>query len=127
MRTVSGPYTGIIKCLPKKWLDDVGGEKYLDKVFRHNLPKGDWMFYMSLAGKPKYEILHCYLLINGLLRFRTNVAEILPGGTMVFRDRPIPQTWTAKYWAILTAPVIEPAQQMPMTGFQGFRYTEGLF
>lgn len=119
--------TGIIKCLPKKWLDDVGGEKYLERTFHHSLLREDSWFYMSLAGKPKYDVGHFYLLINGFVRFRLNLAGIEPGGTLVFRDRPIPQTWTARYWAILTAPIAEPFERMPMRGFQGFRYTEHLF
>jgi hypothetical protein len=84
-------------------------------------------FFMSLAGKPRYDVLHCYLLIAGLLRFRLNIAAIVEGGTMTFRDRPIPQTWTARYWMILTAPVAEPKERMLMRGFQGFRYTDELF
>lgn len=119
--------TGLIKCLPKKWLDDVGGEKYLERVIRSGVGEKDWQFYMSLAGKPKYEVLHCYLLIAGYLRFRMNIAGIVEGGTMVFRDRPIPQTWTARYWMILTSPVVEPKERMPMRGFQGFRYTDEIF
>ncbi len=121
-------YSGIIKCLPKKWFNEVGGEKYLNRTFDERIAKNpEWWFYMSLAGKPKYDVLHCYLLINGFLRFRLNIAEILPGGTMTFRDREVPQTWTAKYWMILTAPVIKPKIAIPMKGFQGFRYTEEIF
>ena len=118
---------GIIKCLPKRWYDEVGGEKYLEKCFRQNIAKHDWIFYQSMGGKPRYDVLYCYLLINGLLRFRLNIVEILPGGTMTFRDRPIPQNWTARNWMILGSPVVEPAREMPMRGFQGFRYTQELF
>lgn len=119
--------TGIIKVLPRRWYEEVGGEPYLRRTFGENIPHRGGLFFMSLPGKPKYDVLHFYLLINGLVRYRLNIAEILPGGTMTFRDRPVPQTWTAKYWAVLTAPVVEPAASMPMRGFQGFRYTEELF
>ena len=120
-------YTGIIKCLPKKWYDEVGGEDYLNRTFKRISNNPDYWFQMSLGGKPKYEVLHFYLLINGLLRYRLNIAEIMPGGTVTFKDRKIPQTWTARYWAILTAPVVEPSEPIKMKGFQGFRYTDNLF
>jgi hypothetical protein len=119
--------TGIIKCLPKKWYDEVGGEKYLEKTFRKNIQKRGWQFYQSMACIPKYDVLHCYLLINGFVRFRLNIVVIESGGTMLFRDRPVPQHWNAKYWMILSAPVVEPSEPMPMRGFQGFRYTDDLF
>lgn len=124
---MTGQPTGIIKCLPEKWFNEVGGEPYLERTFTRIATDERYWFYMSLAGKPKYDVLHCYLLINGFLRFRLNIAEYLPGGTMTFRDRPIPQDWTAKYWMILTAPVVKPEQPIKMIGFQGFRYTEGIF
>jgi hypothetical protein len=120
-------YQGIIKCLPEKWYNDVGGEKYLTRTFGERANNPDWWFYMSMAGKPKYDVLHCYLLINGYLRFRLNIAEYLPGGTMIFRDRPIPQEWTARNWMILTPPIVSPPEPIRMKGFQGFRYTEKLF
>ena len=120
---------GIIKCLPEKWYNEVGGEKYLTKTFDVNIGKKDWYFQMSLASKPKliHDILYCYIQINGYLRYRLNIADIRPGGTMVFNDRPVPQTWNAKYWLILTAPVVKPEKPIPFKGFQGFRYTGEIF
>jgi hypothetical protein len=119
--------TGIIKCLPEKWLNEVGGETYLTRTFDRIAQDPNSWFYMSLAGKPRFEVLHCYLLINGYLRFRLNIAEYAKGGTLTFRDRPIPQTWSAKHWMILTAPVVKPKAPIRMKGFQGFRYTRSLF
>lgn len=115
--------TGIIKCLPEKWYNAVGGEGYLKETFDELIEKKGCYFQMSLAGIPKYEVLHCYLLINGFLRYRLNISEFRPGSTTVFRDRPIHQKWTAKYWMFLTAPVVKPSQPIPMKGFQGIRYT----
>lgn len=115
--------TGIIKCLPEKWYNEVGGEEYLAEVFDVLIQKKGGYFQMSLSGLPRFDVLHCYLLINGFLRYRLNIIEFRLGSTDVFRDRPVHQTWTAKHWVMLGAPVVKPESPIKMSGFQGIRYT----
>jgi hypothetical protein len=126
-KIIAGQYTGIIKCLPQSWLDEKGGEEYLDRVFNKIVASGRGVFEISMPSKPKYDVLHFYLVIAGMVRYRLNIEEVQEGGTRVFHDQQPAKQWTAKSWMVLGAPVVRPLEPMTMKGFRGFRYTEGLF
>lgn len=119
--------TGIIKCLPASWLKEKGGEAYLTRTFDENIAKRGGTFWMSFSTIPKLDVLHCYLLIAGRIRYRLNIVSREPGSTMRFTDQKPTKLWTAKHWVVLGAPVVKPPEEMPMRGFQGFRYTGGLW
>jgi hypothetical protein len=111
---------GIIKTLPSStyWSNEF--EKDLMKL--NNDPDAYWIF--SINGKPKYEVLYFFILINGSIRFRGNIAG--------YKEIKKPITCfdgsirTSKLWVIITAPIVK-LKPIKMKGFQGFRYTEKLF
>ncbi|MCI0564017.1 MAG: hypothetical protein MN733_36540 [Nitrososphaera sp.] len=80
--------------------------------------------YIALPGKPKVEVLYLYLLINGIIHVRMNIAGYEDGYKAVCWDKSIMQP---KAWAVCTGPVVRPRREIHMKGFQGFRYTEELW
>lgn len=80
--------------------------------------------YIALQSIPKIEVLHIYLLVDGRIDVRLNIAGYLPGDERECWDETIR---TPKVWAICTAPVSRPPEPIKRRGFQGFRYTEDLW
>lgn len=119
--------TGIIVNTPKIFIAEVG-DNYLPMWFDGPMPDRGGMFYWKLSNRPRIDILHCYIVYNGFIRWRCNIAEFLPGQTMYFFSGPCGEREvTGRAWMILTAPVIKAPQEIPMRGFRGFRYTEGFW
>lgn len=121
--------TGIIRTLPSIYngTDDkeasVGFKRYqasLKALEAGKLPA----IYIALQAIPKQDVLHMYLLIEGEIRVRLNIAEYVPGTEQVCWDYTIRQP---KFWAVCTAPVSKPHEPMKWKGFQGIRYTEELW
>ena len=123
--------TGIIRTLPMD--HTFTGEKIIRRVLYRKLLtsfKGinenpDERFWLlALPTIPRIEVLHCYLIFDGRIRWRLNVAGYEGPGT---KERLDGKTISARAWAILTAPVVKPPIQIAMKGFRGFRYTETLW
>ena len=82
--------------------------------------------YVALAQRPKVDVLHLYILVGGSIVCRMNVAGYtdLDGEALDCWDG---ERRFSKWWAICSAPVSYPPHEIKMRGFQGFRYTEGLW
>lgn len=112
--------TGIIRTLPG---NEEGKANYLASL--EGLKDGSVeAFYIALASKPKVEVLHLYLLIDGKISVRLNIADYEPGDSRRCWDG---ETRAPKFWAICTGPVSEPPEPIKRRGFQGFRYTGDLW
>jgi hypothetical protein len=71
--------------------------------------------------------LHCYILVGGRVRLRANISHWEAGTGSAIESWDGHDLSGAKYWAILTGPVVYPPEPINMRGFQGFRYTEELW
>lgn len=80
--------------------------------------------YIALSAVPRVEVLHMYLLVEGRVELRLNIAGYLPGDERECWDGTYRKP---KVWAVCTAPVSRPPEPIKMRGFQGFRYTEELW
>lgn len=121
--------TGIIRTLPWYGAEDSQhnnsekGKAY-QRMMRgfESLKHGDGHILIALPSKPKIEVLHLYLIMDGQVRVRGNIAEYLSGdqvGNVACWDD---STRSANWWAVVTGPVSRPPHEMKMRGFQGFRY-----
>lgn len=121
----SGQPTGIIKCMPLKFIyEEYGYSRFLrDFVLRLNNEDGS-CFLFTLSSIPKYDVLHFYLLFGGKIQYRANIAKIEGPRSITFPGR---STINGRAWAWLSGPVLEAPREILMKGFQGFRYTEELF
>lgn len=114
---------GIIRTLPSLKDDTVGHARYANSI--KALEKGkDVMIYIALSAIPKTEVLYLYLLIEGEVQVRLNIAGYEPGDARECWDRTIRQP---KFWAVCTGPVSRPPEPVKRRGFQGFRYTGELW
>jgi hypothetical protein len=115
--------TGIIRTLPSLKDDTVGHNRYTRSI--EAIEHGhDVTIYIALQSIPKQEVLHMYLLIEGKIEVRLNIAQYVDGDERECWDRSIRKP---KYWAVCTGPVSRPTEPIARKGFQGFRYTADLW
>lgn len=117
--------TGIIRTLPTLY----GGKAFAAKSqFERSLRELDAgrmeFFYVTMQAVPRIEVIHMYILVEGFVRVRVNIAGYEEGGELDCWDGT---TRSSKYLAICTAPVSYPPEPVKRRGFQGFRYTEDLW
>lgn len=120
--------TGIIRTLPSLYVkgENVGRDNYersMNLLEANRLPA----VYIAMPAVPKFDVLYIYLLIDGRIDIRMNIAGYEPGG----ENGPI-KCWDEtirqpRFWATCTGPVVRPPHELKMRGFQGFRYTEDLW
>lgn len=124
--------TGIIRTLPyfgAETASDEAMNKAYERMMRAFacMESGeDASIHIALAQKPTIEVLHCYLLLEGKIVVRANISHFEPG------DGRAVKSWDGrslapKWWAVLTAPISWPPEEIKMRGFQGFRYTQELW
>lgn len=117
--------TGIIRTLPTLYGNErnIALRKYTRSVTA--LERGEIeAIYVALAQVPRIEILHVYLLIDGEIQVRLNLAGYVPGDARACWDDTIRRP---KIWAMCTGPVSRPPVVIKRRGFQGFRYTHDLW
>lgn len=117
--------TGIIRTLPSLYADseNIGHRRFLASI--KALEAGSIpAIYIALASMPKQEVLHLYLLIEGKVEVRMNIAGYQPGDARECWDRTIRKP---KVWVECTGPVSRPPEPIRLRGFQGFRYCDYLW
>ncbi|MBX3267055.1 MAG: hypothetical protein KF831_10145 [Acidobacteria bacterium] len=119
--------TGIIRTLPNLYADRdrVAHSRMLKSLELLAADKIE-AIYIALAQVPTKDVLHLYLLIEGKIICRMNIASYVDGSTSEVK------CWDEvsrkpKVWAVCTAPLSFPPTPIARRGFQGFRYTEDLW
>jgi hypothetical protein len=135
------PPTAIIRTLPYFGASVNGGkvqdeteQKAMSLAYRRmmralrNLENDpEAVVYVAFPQRPTKEVLDCYLIVGGKVRVRARIATWIEGdevGTVNCWDG---SARDAKWWAVLTAPVSFPPEDVLRRGFQGFRYTTELW
>jgi hypothetical protein len=116
--------TGIIRTLPSLYGDASEGAKNYQRSIKLLEAERIPAIYIALSAMPKIEVLYMYLLIEGFVQVRLNIAGYEPGDARECWDKTIRQP---KFWVECAAPVSRPLEPVKMRGFQGFRYTEDLW
>ncbi len=119
--------TGIIRTLPNLYAgrNNVAHKRMLKSMELLAADKIEAIF-IAMAQQPKHDVLHLYLLIEGRIICRMNIAGYLDGTQASLKcwDDVSRQP---KVWAVCTAPISFPPAPIARRGFQGFRYTEDLW
>lgn len=128
--------TGIIRTLPSLYgkraafsasinsrEESIGAKRYRQSMKLLAAGKVECI-YIAVQCIPKYDVLHMYLLIDGQVDARMNIAGYEPGDSRKCWDETIRKP---KYWAVCTGPVSRPPEPILRRGFQGIRYTEELW
>lgn len=79
----------------------------------------DECWFMALATKPKHEVMHAYVVINGRVDARFTLAGFREGSEHRLWDGKLRK---AEAWAIMAGPVERPPYRIKWRGFRGFRY-----
>jgi hypothetical protein len=86
------------------------------------------VYYMRQGAKPKHDIRFVYLCIGNKVRYRAYFAGTEGPKWMEFRNVDgSSKLLFARAWILLCGPVVKAPFDVPMKGFQGFRYTKELF
>lgn len=124
--------TGIIRTLPYFGATTASDEA-MNKAYERMMNAfacmehgEDASIYIAFTQKPKIEVLHCYILVEGQIVVRANISHFEPGDGRSFRSWD-GRSLAPKWWAVLTAPVSWPEEPIRRRGFQGFRYTGDLW
>ena len=117
--------TGIIRTLPAFYADQATAAGHAHAEALRDLETDDSAHvYIALSQQPKEQVLHVYLCIAGEISVRLNLAGYEPGDKRRCFDG---STRQPAVWAICTGPVSRPPEMILHRGFQGHRYTEGLW
>lgn len=128
--------TGIIRTLPSLYgqraafaasinsrEESIGAKRYRESLRLVEAGRIE-AIYIALQAIPRIDVLHMYLIVDGRIEVRLNIAGYVPGDERECWDRTIRKP---KYWAICTGPVSRPPEIIERRGFQGIRYTEELW
>jgi hypothetical protein len=112
--------TGIVRTLPSLDGDaSIGARRYQSSIALMETGRLD-AIYIALQSIPKFDVVHIYLIVDGAVDVRLNIAGYEPGDSRECWDRTIRKP---KVWAVCTGPVVRPPERLERKGFQGFRYT----
>ena len=125
MKQLAHPPSGIIRTLPSLWADPGNpGYRALLEAIKDCERNEAAHFRIALDRKPKFELLHLYLLVGGEINYRFVFVGCEPGSAAECWDPSYPRP---KFWAVCTGPVERPPEPIRQRGFQGFRYTDTLW
>lgn len=117
----------IIVAMPARFFQEYTMEKFLQDMHNMNTIDGfEW--YRVMKNLPKIQTPYCYWIIDGKIKYRMDIKEFVRNQTMRFaRPKGGVRTFENANYLVLQGPVIEAPYDIPMRGFQGFRYSELIF
>lgn len=119
------PPIAIILTMPKAFFADrqMSYEDF-EKEFEEclNDPQGYWNFVKHTL--PLYDVPYVYLVYDGKVQYKTNCVGYERNKTKSFVDAPDKKVrrFENKNWILLSGPAIKATIDIPMQGFQGFKY-----
>lgn len=119
----------IVLTLGKDFLDNwyPGGRDAVRKAIeRCDEGNYQWMQFCG-SGLPSVAVEFCYLMFDGKVQYRLSVEEYQAKVTGGFADGGVLRRFKSKNLVVMSGPVIKAPYDIPMKGFQGFRYTELIF
>lgn len=108
----------IIATLPPAFFKEYTLERFEQEMEQLN-HDDEMAWFMILKNLPKVQTPYFYFLYDGKIRYRAEISQFIRGATMRFtRADGGLKTFANKNFV---------QHDIPMRGFQGFRYTELLF
>jgi len=116
---------GIIVTFSKEMIyKDIGYDKFIRQFVTSLNASDNSIWHHCLCNKPKNEVLYCYVLFDGKIRYRANIAMFEASHRKTFADG---RSFHPRAWMLLCGPVVKAPYDIPMSGFQGFRYCAEMF
>ena len=119
---------GIIVTMPEAFFKEYDQNRFELEMKAMNEPDSEMIWYRVMKNLPTIEVLYCYLVYNGKVMWRTNIAGVERNVTKSFpRPKGGIRTFENANMLMLCGPTLKAPGDFPMKGFQGFRYTQQLF
>jgi len=103
-----------------------GREAVIKALERTDDGSYQWMQFCG-SGVPAKEVEFCYLVWDGKVQYRLTVTRYVKNHTGKFSDGGVERSYKNRNMVIMTGQCVKAPFEIPMKGFQGFRYTEFLF
>lgn len=105
-----------------------GGEAKVREMLERMNDSDDyqWMQFCGY-GVPTIDVKYCYVVWHGKVQYRCDIEEFQKDVTGGFGDGGVVRTFKHRNLCILQGPTILAPYDIPMKGFQGFRYSPFLF
>jgi hypothetical protein len=121
---------GIVLTMPVAFFEDRKTDTVkFTKLFERYMREEDALWNYRLTNLPKLDVIYVYLIWDKKVQFRVNLVCYERNKTKSFHDAPDKKVrhFPNANWVILAGPAVRPPKDIPMKGFQGFRYCTKLF
>lgn len=101
-------------------------ERYFLSIMREE----DSIWYHKSKNKPLQDVAFAYIIMDNYLQWRVNYIGHEKGDLTVFKpigdegEEAVQISWPRM---VFCGPIVNAPEDIPMQGFQGFRYTHKLF
>ena len=120
-------HDAIILAMPAKFFKEYTWERFLKDIEGMNTID-NYSWYMIRKNLPKIITPYCYWIIDGKVKYRMEISHFEVNQDYAFsRPKGVLKHFIGANAIVLRGPVIEAPYDIPMRGFQGFRYTELIF
>lgn len=127
MKTVQSKPDAIIVTMPARFFEEYGMKNFLQDIENMNTIDG-YIWYRVCKNLPKIQTQYCYWIIGGKIKYRMDLLRLERGHNYSFsRPNGGHREFNNSNAVVLIGPVIKAPHDIPMKGFQGFRYTELIF
>lgn len=117
----------IIVTLPKRFFEEQDHATYLKEIERLNVDE-EMIWYRVMKNLPKHDVIYVYTIIDNKIHHRTQFAGLIRDTTLRFtRPNGGLRTFENANAVMMTGPVVMAPEEITMTGFQGFRYSQKIF
>lgn len=122
------PMDNIIITIPQRFIAYYGRRRFYRAMIAMSSPDSFAVWHHGLPSMPTKDTLYCYLVLDGWVRFRLNVAGF-GNGPRLFDDttNKICRDGGHGPYVELCGPLVKAPLQIAMKGFQGYRYSPALF
>jgi hypothetical protein len=113
----------IIITMPASFFQEYTMEKFVYDMDQMNIVDG-YVWYMVKKNLPKIITQYCYILYDGKIQYRTEIAQMVHNQTLRFtRPGGTIKTFPNANYIELIGPTVKAPYDIPMKGFRGFRYS----
>lgn len=130
LKYLKEPPVAILLTLPVAFFKDrdmtyAEFQKYFERVMR----RPEWVWNFKLTNLPTMDVAWVYLVFDGFVQYKVNLVMYERNTSKVFKDAMDnkERVFESCNWVILTGPPVKAPFDIPMRGFQGFRYSQELF
>jgi hypothetical protein len=125
MNNLKEPPIAIAVTWGKDMINEKGGLLAFIRHFEKNMDSEDDIWYQKSRNKPQCDIIHVYIIVCNIVRYKLIYGGYATGETEIFNGNG--HSWSRRTtitWPrlILAGPFVKAPYKIKMKGFQGFRY-----